>query len=182
MSPRIRLALVGLVLVTLGLIAWRSGLTAMSLRELRLTIEGLGPLALLAFVGLFPILVLLGFPGMALVVAGSLVFGELVGFLASYVAGLLAVTLAFGIARGIGGQALAEIERPLVRRALASLDRRPIGTIVLLRSVFWFAPPLSFAFALSSLTFKDYLAGSILGMFVPVLVGTLLAKVIAALV
>ncbi len=48
------------------------------------------------------------------------------------------------------------------------LDERPITTVLLLRTVFWLAPPLNYALALSSVRFRHYLIGSAAGLVAPV--------------
>ncbi|MBI2374399.1 MAG: TVP38/TMEM64 family protein [Deltaproteobacteria bacterium] len=159
-------------------IAYASGLTELDVPEVRRRIEALGALGVVGFVIAFPIAVLLNVPGLAMVVAGALTFGEIPGFFASLLGGVLATSTGFVIARSFGGRALHEIERPFVRKALAAMERRPVRTVVLLRSVFWFGSPLTFALALSDLRFRDYFIGSFLGLLVPVTGGTVLARLV----
>jgi uncharacterized membrane protein YdjX (TVP38/TMEM64 family) len=111
---------------------------------------------------------LLHVPGMVFVAAGILAYGRAVGFFVVLAAAIVSVCTAFLLVRTVGGRALAGVERPFVRRALAHLDAHPVRTVFLLRLVLWLAPPLNYALALTNLRFRDYLAGSVLGLIAPV--------------
>ena len=52
---------------------------------------------------------------------------------------------------------------------MANLDRRPITTVVILRTLLFISPALNYALALSSLQFRHYLIGSVLGVIGPLL-------------
>ena len=80
---------------------------------------------------------------------------------------LVSITVSFFVIRGIGGQSLAEIERPFIRRMLSRLDARPIRTVALLRCFLWVAPALNYALAMSRLRFREYFLGSALGLLLP---------------
>ena len=61
-------------------------------------------------------------------------------------------------------------------RCLARLDRQPIATIALLRLILWIAPALNYALALSAVRFRDYLAGSAIGLLLPVAILSLVVE------
>jgi uncharacterized membrane protein YdjX (TVP38/TMEM64 family) len=103
------------------------------------------------------------------VAGGILAYGRAIGFAVSLAAAVCSVGASFLIVRAVGGKALAEIERPFVKRMMAKLDERPILTVLILRSIFWLSPPLNYGLALSNMRFRDYLIGSALGLIVPVL-------------
>ena len=73
-----------------------------------------------------------------------------------------------------GGSALAEIESPWLRRVLSQLDTRPLRSVIVLRAIFGVAPFLNYALALSSLGFRDYIIGSIIGMAAPIAIAAVL--------
>ena len=62
-----------------------------------------------------------------------------------------------------------------MRKILDRLDERPILTVVILRLIFVMSPPVNYALALSSLRFRDYLIGSLIGLPVPLIVLGLVA-------
>lgn len=161
-----------LVLVTVGIFLAlnRSGtLEGFDAKRVQRKVEVAGVWGMLVFVVLFVLGELIHIPGMLFIAAGILAYGRMLGFVLGLVAALCSVAASFLLVRGIGGKALGEIDRPLVKRMMATLDDRPIMTVFLLRSVLWLAPPLNYALALSSVRFRDYLIGSALGLLVPVL-------------
>jgi uncharacterized membrane protein YdjX (TVP38/TMEM64 family) len=76
--------------------------------------------------------------------------------------------------RGVGGQALTAIERPLIKRILARLDRRPILVVAILRVIFFSAPWLNYSLALTQLRFRDHLIGTAIGITIPVILSSVL--------
>ncbi len=172
-STQKRLIRIGiLIAVTVGIfIALKvSGhLDGLDAERVRRTVDSAGPWGVLVFVAIFVLGELIHIPGMVFVAAGILAYGRTGGFAVTFLAALSSVGVSFVLVRAIGGKALAEIERPLVRRVMAKIDDRPITTVLLLRSIFWLGPPLNYALALSNIRFRDYLIGSALGLVVPVL-------------
>jgi len=116
-----------------------------------------------AFVGAqltnVPAIVPLGF--------GVVFFGPVQGTVIGYAAALVGISIAFFLARSVGGQPLEEIERPFVKRLLARLDERPIRTVALVRLMLWVFPPVNYALAMSSVKYRDYIVGSSIGLIVP---------------
>jgi len=113
---------------------------------------------------------LLHLPGLLFVGAAVLVWGPVEGGAFAFAAGLLSLSVAFALTRLVGGQPLGVVQRPWVQRLLEKLDRRPVLTVAALRAVLAFAPPLNVALALTPMRFRDYLAGSALGLVPPVAV------------
>jgi uncharacterized membrane protein YdjX (TVP38/TMEM64 family) len=95
-------------------------------------------------------------------------YGHALGWLAAYVAAVLAAATTFWLVRGIGGQPIATVQKPWVRRILAHLDAHPVRTVFLLRLLVATAPPVSYALALSGMRFRDYFVGSAVGLVVPI--------------
>ncbi len=162
-----RLGALALVLATLAALA-----RAFDLHE-RVTVEALrelagGPGGRALFVLAFCAGELLHLPGLLFVGAAVLVWGPVEGGVLAFAAGLLSLSVAFALTRLVGGQPLGVVQRPWVRRLLSQLDRRPILTVAALRAVLAYAPPLNVALALTPLRFRDYLAGSAVGLVPPV--------------
>jgi uncharacterized membrane protein YdjX (TVP38/TMEM64 family) len=105
---------------------------------------------------------------MVFVAAAALAYGPVYGAVLAYAGALASVSVTFAFVRGVGGKPLATVRWPFARRLLAHLDRRPVLTIALLRLVLWISPPISYALALSGVRFRSYLAGSALGLAIPV--------------
>jgi uncharacterized membrane protein YdjX (TVP38/TMEM64 family) len=132
----------------------------------------------LVYVAVFTIGELVHVPGIVFVAAAAVAFGGVHGFLLALAAAVVSVSTSFFVVRAVGGRALTTVERPWVVKMLARLDARPIRTIAILRLVLWLAPPLNYALAMTSVSFRDYLIGSVLGLGPPVLAMYLLFDVI----
>jgi uncharacterized membrane protein YdjX (TVP38/TMEM64 family) len=164
-----RLAVLVLVLVLSAVVAHYAGVTEYLSRDrIRALISGLGPMGAFAFIGLFVLGELAHVPGFVFIGAAILAYGRLEGGVLGYVGALAAVAVAFLVVRGIGGQALSSIRRPIVVRLLAHVDDRPVLAVAGLRSVLWMTPALTYALALTRVRFRDYMIGSALGLAVPI--------------
>lgn len=171
------LRLFGLAAVLIALIvAGRmTGVTeGLTLEVIRAKVETAGALGYLVFVAGFTAGALLQVPGMLFVGAAILAWGRLEGFLAAWSGAGVATGVSFLVVRAVGGQVFTEIDRPLFKKLIARLDRNPILVVAGLRVLFWLAPPLNYALALSSVRFVHYVAGTMIGLLPPLLAATLL--------
>lgn len=112
-------------------------------------------------------------PGMVFVAAGILAWGKVLGFVLGLIGSVVSISVSFVLVRAIGGKAIAEIERPFVKRMLAHLETRPILTVAGLRTVLWLAPALNYALALTTVRFRDYVIGSMIGLIPPLAAASL---------
>jgi uncharacterized membrane protein YdjX (TVP38/TMEM64 family) len=74
----------------------------------------------------------------------------------------------FLVIRFIGGNALRELKSKTAQRLLGRLDAHPIQSVVLLRVLFQTVPALNYALALSGIPLRKYLAGTLLGLPLPI--------------
>jgi uncharacterized membrane protein YdjX (TVP38/TMEM64 family) len=168
-SRALRLGLLAAVALALLLVRYTTRFGAsLSTAAIRDLVQHAGIAGVGLFVLAFAAGELLHVPGLVFVSAAVLGWGRVVGGIVAYVGALVAASIAFFIVRAIGGQPLAEIRQPRLRALLARLERRPISTVALLRLLLWLAPALNYALALSPLRFRDYAAGSALGLAIPV--------------
>lgn len=152
-------------------IVWGSGARrALDVEHIRAVVDRAGAAGIVVYAALFAAGLLIGVPGTAFVAAGVLAFGRAAGFAAGMGGGLLAVTLSFVVVRAAGGTPLASLERPRLRRWIAQVEARPVLAVFVLRALFFLAPPLNYALALSGVRFRHHLAGSALGL-VPQMLG-----------
>lgn len=117
-------------------------------------------------------------PGMPFVLAARVAYGPLLGFAASYVAAILAVTAAFCVVRGLGGNALTRLKWSWAKKAMAKVESKPLLTVIGLRAVFALSPPLNYALALSPVRFRQHIAGSAVGLLVPITLWVFLSDVL----
>jgi uncharacterized membrane protein YdjX (TVP38/TMEM64 family) len=151
------------------------GWTLASIRE---RVQAAGPLGFLLYLALFSGGELVHVPGLVFVGAGLLAYGRLAGFPIVLAGSLVSITVSFFVVRGIGGQALAELDRPFLKKMLGRLEARPVLTVALLRMVLILLPALNYALALSPIRYRSYLLGSAIGLMPPLLVATLLFDLI----
>jgi len=173
----IRLAL--LAAVALGLLVLRfttSFGSSLSTARIRDLVQHAGAAGVAVFLVAFSVGELLHVPGLVFVAAAVLAWGRVAGGAAAYLGALVAVSIVFAVVRGVGGQPLGEIRQPRLRALLARLEQRPITTVAVLRLFLWLAPALNYALALSTVRYRDYVAGSAIGLVIPVAVATTLLE------
>lgn len=163
------------VLVTLVLVGHFSGASAYLTRDnIAHFMQSLGVWGFLLFLVAFALGELVHVPGVVFIFAALIAYGRVWGAVAGYAGALVAVTLAFFLVRIVGGRALSEIKQPLIRKALGPLEKHPIRTVALLRSVFWFLPAVNYALGLSPIRYRDYIIGSAIGFMVPMAIFSVL--------
>lgn len=168
-SHKARLPLLVLGLVSLPIAARLFGVTEeLSAARLRALVAAAGPLGPLAFFTLFVGAVVGQVPGIAFVLAAPALFHLPLAWLLCFGASNLAVMINFALVRRFGGQPLAELDRPRLRRLFDHLDAHPIRTVLLLRTITVMFPPVTSALALTRVSARDHAIGSFLGMLLPV--------------
>ena len=122
----------------------------------------------LFFVVLFSLGNLLLIPGWVFLASAVYAFGAPLGGLATYAAACVSCVVTFCVIRLLGGDALRRLKSPLASRIFGRLDAAPVGSVVALRMLFQTLPALNGALALSGIRFRHYLAGTLLGLPVPI--------------
>lgn len=138
---------------------WRTG--AVTPGAVRAWLDSLGPAAPALFIAAMVGGAFVGLPGMAFVIGGRLAFGPTLGFAVGYAGGLLAVTLPFVVARrvrGAGAQEPWKPKHPRLARMFSMIETHPYRTVVAMRLVLWFNPPLSYALAFVRMPLRTYVA------------------------
>ena len=162
-----------IVLVLLGALVAVGKLTGVAdnldkdaLKEL---IDNAGIWAVPVFIAVFALGELIHIPGFVFVAGAVAAYDQFFAYVLSLAGAICSATVSFLLVRGVAGKALAGINNALVQRLLSQVDRRPLLMVVILRSIFWMAPPLNYALALTRIRFRDYLIGTALGLVLPVL-------------
>ena len=83
-------------------------------------------------------------------------------------AALCSSTISFLLIRAVGGTALRSFNHRWADKIFVHLDERPILSVAVLRLVFQTLPALNYALALADIRFPDYLAGTVLGLPIPI--------------
>lgn len=162
----------GVLVALLGAGWWAAD--AFGLREslseegIRQLTEDAGVFGAVAYLAAFAVGQLVQLPGIAFVLGARVAYGPVLGFLAGYAGALLSVSVSFFFVRTVGGKALTSMKWKWAQRMLSRLEQRPLRTIIVLRTLFALSPPLNYALAMSSTRFRDYFAGSAIGLVAPV--------------
>ena len=165
----IRLGLLAALVVALVIVRHTTRLGAsLSTAHLREVVQHAGVAGVGVFVLAFACGELLHVPGLVFVATAVLAWGRLTGGALAYVGALVALSLAFVIVRAVGGQPLGELRQPRLRAIMAHLEDRPIRTVAVLRMILLLSPALTYALALSRIRYRHYVAGSAIGLALPV--------------
>lgn len=144
---------------------WRNHL---NLRYLQDTLAAHQYTGLLVFVLLFTVGNLVQIPGWIFLAAAVLALGQWVGGLATYLAACTSCIVTFVLIRGLGGNALQQLENKTVIKVLQRLHTHPLQSIVVSRVVFQTLPALNYALAMSGVKLRYYVLGTFLGLPLPI--------------
>lgn len=166
-----RLLLLVMVIGALWITASATGVTAhFHVDNVRRFLQGEGPWGVLAFTAIFSAGQLLRVPGTVFIAVAVAVYGTGLGTLVALLGAFVSVNVSFAVVRAIAGRPLADVHRPVARRLLSGIDRRPVTTVALLRLFFQTAPPVNYALAMTAVRWRDHLLGSAMGLPVPIAV------------
>jgi len=161
----LRLFLVLLFLaVLLAFVEWFGLREHFSLEFMRQRIEENRATGLLLFILLFVIGNLVQIPGWIFLAAAVLSLGHGMGGVVTYLAASISCSVTFLLIRAIGGDALRQLEHPLALKIMKRLDDHPLQSVVVLRLIFQTMPAINYALALSGISFRKYVMGTLLGL------------------
>ena len=166
-----RHAKIGALVVLVGILAWASYTLELTRyldpQEMRALLASYGSFGPLLFVGICIAGVLLHLPEMVLLILGGVLFGFWRGFLFGWLGAMIGATLSFLLVR-YGArdtfQASLSARSPRLKAIDGHLEKHGFLTVLILRMVLMFAPPLNWIIALSRVKFRHYVAGSALGV------------------
>lgn len=177
--PRSRPAALKLVLgVLLGVAAayFLAGpLQRLTLGEAGDALRGLGPQGILLFLLIFAVVQPFGVSSHLFTFTATLVWGQPLAFVLTWVGATLATMTAFGFARYVARDWVQANLPPRFRDLDAKLERSAFRTIFWLRAILWCAPPLGFAVGVSRVNGLTHHLASLLGCLPQVFLSSLLA-------
>jgi uncharacterized membrane protein YdjX (TVP38/TMEM64 family) len=146
-------------------VAWRTGLLDLAREPARLqaALRDLGPLGMLAYVGVFGLTQPLGMPGIALTLAASLVWSPPVAIALAITGFVVSSSVSFGFARSMGRDWVAARLPPRFRAWDERIARRGLVTVAILRVLFFGSQLVHLLLGISQVRFGTYLLGSALG-------------------
>lgn len=173
-KPWVRPALlVAGVALAWGLAWWFGWLAYLEPESVRATMSSAGGWGIVVFVLGCVVANLLQVPGMVFIVLGIVAFGEVEGAVLAWASATLAATVTFQVSRMVGGKALDELRNPLARKLMTGLERHPTFTVAAMRTFMQNSPLLNMGLALTPISLPRYVAGTAVGLWVPVLAAAL---------
>jgi uncharacterized membrane protein YdjX (TVP38/TMEM64 family) len=164
-----KLLLVGVFLACLVLIIHALGLrSSFSLSYLRTVLAMNQVKGIFLFVLLFSVGNLIQVPGWIFLAASVLVLGRLNGAIVTYTAAIVSCAITFISVRWVGQNAIENLQGKWSEKLIGTLNRNPIRNTIYLRLVFQTLAALNYTLALTSIKFKDYILGTILGLPIPI--------------
>ncbi len=133
------------------------------------------PFAPLLFVAAFAALMTLYVPAAVMVVLGGLVFGFWEAVVLCWIGAMIGATGTFLIARYLLEDYFKpRLEQSVFEGLLSRLESDGTFTVLFLRLLFFLVPPFNWAIGATGVRFKDYVAGTAVGML-PWLLAILIA-------
>ncbi len=134
--------------------------------QLGLLLDTSGFWAPLLFVFIYAAGVCLFIPGTVLTALGAALFGPYWGFVYVWIGAMLGAGLAFLIGRHLGRDFAASIIGNRLQRFDEAIERNGFATVLYLRLVYFPFTPMNFGMGLTRVRFRDYMAGTGLGIMV----------------
>jgi len=129
-------------------------------------VESAGIWAPLFFVLLYAVGVCLFVPGTLLTALGAAIFGAYWGFLYVWIGAMIGSSAAFWIGRTLGREFAASLIGDRLGKYDDAIARNGFATVLYLRLVYFPFTPMNFGMGLTKVRFRDYIAGTGLGILV----------------
>lgn len=141
----------------------RNHLTAEALGHF---LESSGFWAPLLYVLIYSAGVCLFLPGTFLTALGAAFFGAYWGFLYVWIGAMVGSSLAFLIGRHLGRDYASSLVGDRLKRYDDAIERNGFATVLYLRLIYFPFTPMNFGMGLTKVRFRDYFAGTALGIIV----------------
>ena len=129
-------------------------------------VESAGIWAPLLFILVYAVGVCLFVPGTLLTVLGAAIFGAYFGFLYVWIGAMIGASVAFWIGRTLGREFAASMVGDRLKKYDDAVARNGLATVLYLRLVYFPFTPMNFGMGLTKVRFRDYFAGTGLGILV----------------
>jgi len=129
-------------------------------------IEAAGFWAPLIFMAAYAAGICLFVPGTLLTAVGAALFGPYWGFLYVWIGAMGGAVGAFWIGRTLGREFAASVIGDRLRKYDDAIERNGFATVLYLRLVYFPFTPMNFGMGLTKVRFRDYAAGTGLGILV----------------
>jgi uncharacterized membrane protein YdjX (TVP38/TMEM64 family) len=129
-------------------------------------LEGVGLWAPVVYMMLYAVGVCLFLPGTLLTGLGAAIFGAYWGFLYVWIGAMMGAAAAFFIGRTLGRDFAASLIGDKLKKYDDAIEHNGFATVLYLRLVYFPFTPMNFGMGLTKVRFRDYIAGTGLGIIV----------------
>ena len=129
-------------------------------------LEGAGLWAPVVYMMIYTVGVCLFVPGTLLTGLGAAIFGAYWGFLYVWIGAMMGAGGAFFIGRTLGRDFAASLIGDKLKKYDDAIERNGFATVLYLRLVYFPFTPMNFGMGLTKVRFRDYIAGTGLGIIV----------------
>jgi uncharacterized membrane protein YdjX (TVP38/TMEM64 family) len=129
-------------------------------------LEGVGLWAPVVYMMLYAVGVCLFLPGTLLTGLGAAIFGAYWGFLYVWIGAMIGASAAFFIGRTLGRDFAASLIGNKLKKYDDAIEQNGFATVLYLRLVYFPFTPMNFGMGLTKVRFRDYVAGTGLGIIV----------------
>ncbi|MGA2027491.1 MAG: TVP38/TMEM64 family protein [Syntrophobacteraceae bacterium] len=134
--------------------------------SLGILLKTAGIWAPVAYVLIYALGVCLFLPAILLTALGAAIFGPYLGFLYVWLGAMIGSSLAFFIGRYLGRDFAASLIGAKLKKYDDRIERNGFATVLYLRLVYFPFTYMNFGMGLTKVRFRDYLAGTALGIIV----------------
>ena len=159
-----RLVLAGLLVALIGCAVYFEWYQAISQEALQELVVRLGPLAPVAFVGLFVLGELAQIPSVLFVLAAGLVWPFWTALPIAFAGAMAAATVAFLVARHVLGKQIHHRLPPILQRYTDAITNNPIRAVAMIRLTTFLHPAMHWVLAGSRVSLRDLLIGTLVGI------------------
>jgi len=129
-------------------------------------LETAGLWAPVLYMAIYAVGVCLFLPGTLLTGLGAAIFGAYWGFLYVWIGAMIGASAAFFIGRTLGREFAASLIGDKLKKYDDAVERNGFATVLYLRLVYFPFTPMNFGMGLTKVRFRDYVAGTGLGIIV----------------
>jgi uncharacterized membrane protein YdjX (TVP38/TMEM64 family) len=154
------------IIVAILLVRYTSIKNYLTAEELSRILEVAGLWAPLVYIVIYVVGVCLFLPGTLLTGLGAAIFGAYWGFLYVWIGAMFGACAAFFIGRTLGREFAASLIGDKLKKYDDAIERNGFATVLYLRLVYFPFTPMNFGMGLTKVRFRDYVAGTGLGIIV----------------
>ncbi len=160
------LGLAVFIIAAIFIIRYTPAKSYLTVEALSQFLDTVGIWAPVLYMAIYAIGVCLFLPGTLLTGLGAAIFGAYWGFLYVWIGAMIGASASFFIGRTLGREFAASLIGDKLKKYDDAIGQNGFATVLYLRLVYFPFTPMNFGMGLTKVTFRDYVAGTGLGIIV----------------